>query len=122
MSKKDLDASNIGMHNILSVGTLVSGNITSDEDIRIDGVLEGTLTCSKKVIIGPKGKINGELVCAILDLMGTVEGSIQCSGGSTFRSTAVVSGKIQTETIAIEAGAIIELEKLSASVKTKEIY
>lgn len=117
MLNKKSAAPSSGMHNILSAGTVVLGNITSEEDIRIDGTLEGALNCSKKVIVGEKGKIKGELICAMLDLMGTIEGSIECAGSSTFRATAVVTGNIKTETIAIETGASIELENLSTAVK-----
>ena len=49
--------------NSLVKGTVLEGTISSENDIRIDGIIKGTLTCKAKVIIGPTGFIDGEVRC-----------------------------------------------------------
>ena len=50
--------------NTLVKGTVIKGDIKAESDIRIDGKIDGTLNCSSKVIIGPTGVVEGEIICA----------------------------------------------------------
>ena len=40
------------MFNALTAGSKIVGNITADSDYRIDGLIEGELNCTGKVVIG----------------------------------------------------------------------
>lgn len=92
-------------HNVLSRGTTIVGNIRSEEDFRIDGAIEGNIICQGKIIIGPDGKLNGEVRCSILDVLGTLEGNIYCSDTAILRESALVLGDIKTKVLEIEPGA-----------------
>ena len=43
--------------NSLGTATKIIGDLTADNDIRLDGVLQGNIICGGKLILGPKGKI-----------------------------------------------------------------
>jgi len=92
-------------HNVLSRGTTIVGNIKSEEDFRIDGTIEGNIICQGKIIIGPGGKVNGEVRCSILDILGTLEGNIYCSDTAILRESGLVLGDIKTQILEIEPGA-----------------
>ena len=62
--------------NLISNGTEITGDIKSNGDIRIDGLLTGNLVTKGKVVIGPTGKINGEVYCKNSEVSGLVEGKI----------------------------------------------
>ena len=47
--------------NIISNGTDITGDIKSNGDIRIDGSLTGNLSTKGKVVIGPTGKVSGDI-------------------------------------------------------------
>ena len=49
--------------NTLAVGTVIEGNVRSASDIRVAGSIFGNLTCDSKVIIGPRGIIEGDVIC-----------------------------------------------------------
>ena len=47
------------MFNALTAGSKIVGNITADSDFRIDGLIEGELNCTGKVVIGEAGRVKG---------------------------------------------------------------
>jgi len=94
-----------GMHNVLSAGTVLTGNLVTDDDIRIDGVIEGNIVSRGKIIIGGNGSVIGDIECYNLDLMGKITGNVQCYEVVLLRSTANMIGDIKTQTIEIEPGA-----------------
>jgi len=65
--------------NLISNGTDITGDIKSNGDIRIDGSLKGNLNTKGKVVIGPTGKINGEIICRNSEVSGIIEGKITVS-------------------------------------------
>lgn len=94
-----------GMHNVLSAGTVLTGNLVTDDDIRIDGVIEGNIVSRGKIIIGSNGSVTGDIECYNLDLMGKIAGNVQCYEVVVLRSSANMIGDIKTQTIEIEPGA-----------------
>lgn len=94
-----------GMHNVLSAGTVLTGNLVTDDDIRIDGVIEGNIVSRGKIIIGNNGSVVGDIECYNLDLMGKINGNVQCYELVILRATANMMGNIKTQTIEIEPGA-----------------
>ena len=49
--------------NILAKNTKIVGDLSSDGDFRIDGILEGTLETKGRVIIGLEGSVQGKVFC-----------------------------------------------------------
>ena len=95
-----------GAHNTLAEGTVLKGEIKAEEDFRIDGVVEGIINCSGKIVIGPKGSVNGQVNCAHAELLGKLQGTIRTSGVLILKSTGVYLGDAYTKTMEIEPGAI----------------
>ncbi len=63
----------LGLHNNIGSGTKISGNIETTESIRIDGEIEGNISSKGRVVIGPEGKIKGEVVCSNAEIFGILE-------------------------------------------------
>ncbi len=95
--------------NSLVQGTVVEGDINSESDIRIDGVIKGTLTSSAKVIIGPTGLVQGEITCRNAMVEGRFEGKISVSELLNVRETAEMSGEIHTNKLVVQSGAIFNV-------------
>jgi cytoskeletal protein CcmA (bactofilin family) len=91
--------------NLISNGTEITGDIKSNGDIRIDGLLTGNLTTKGKVVIGPTGKVKGEVYCKNSEVSGTVEGRICVSQLLTLKADSKISGEIITFKLSIEPGA-----------------
>ncbi len=91
--------------NRINHGTIVEGTIESDGDIRVEGVIRGTMRTSAKVAVGPTGLIEGDVHCKSADIEGRITGDIEVSEVLTLKSTAIVEGNIYTAKIVIENGA-----------------
>ena len=92
--------------NLLGSGTEVTGDIRSNGDIRIDGILTGSINSAGKVVVGSTGRVNGEIFCLNADISGEVSARIKVSELLSLKSTAKVEGDIVTNKLAIEPGAV----------------
>lgn len=91
--------------NLISNGTDIKGDIKSVGDIRIDGSLIGNLNTKGKVVIGPTGKVTGEIICKNSEVSGIIEGKIVVSQLLNLKASSKIFGDIATSKLAIEPGA-----------------
>jgi len=91
--------------NLIGAGTEITGDIVSNGDIRIDGMLVGNLSTKGKVVIGETGRVKGEVNCKNSDVSGEIEGKIVVSELLSLKISARVNGDIQTSKLAIEPGS-----------------
>ena len=86
-------------------GTNIQGDIKSESNFRLDGTLVGTIDTLGKLVVGPTGKIEGEITCNNADIEGEIVGNIKVDGVLTLKSTAKVTGNIITGKIEVHLGA-----------------
>ncbi len=107
------------LYNALTSGSKIIGSIIADNDIRLDGQLEGELKCSGKVVIGQSGYIKGKIECQNAEINGAVDGTIIVSETLILHKTSKITGEINIRTLIIEPGATFngscEMGKKSAS-------
>ena len=92
--------------NLISCGTDITGDIKSNGDIRIDGSLTGNLNTKGKVVIGPTGKVKGEVVCKNSEVSGLIEGKITVGQLLNLKASSKIHGDIATSKLSIEPGAV----------------
>jgi cytoskeletal protein CcmA (bactofilin family) len=92
-------------HNALALGTVIIGTIQAEDDFRIDGRLEGTITCSGKVVIGPQAEVVGDIISDSTDLMGKVEGNLFVKETLKLRASCFFRGEVTVNSLEIEPGA-----------------
>lgn len=90
--------------NLLGAGTTINGDINSNGDIRINGVLTGNLSTKGRVIIGETGKIKGEINCKSAEILGQIEGKFFSSESLSLKSSSTINGEITIGRISIEPG------------------
>lgn len=91
--------------NIIRKGTQITGDVTCSGDIRIDGLLKGTLISEGKVVIGTSGLVDGEVTCKNADISGEIKGKMTVRELLQLKATANISGDINTNKLSIEPGA-----------------
>lgn len=92
--------------NLVSNGTEIIGDIKSNGDIRIDGSLTGNLNTKGKVVIGPTGKVDGEVICKNSEVSGLVKGKITVGQLLSLKASSRIYADIVTSKLSIEPGAI----------------
>ena len=111
------------MFNALTAGSKIVGNITADSDFRIDGLIEGEINCTGKIVIGEAGRVKGSIVCQNAEILGLMDGKISCHQQLSLRASGKIQGDVQTKTLIVEPGALFNgtcsmgAEKPTASVK-----
>lgn len=92
--------------NMIGVGTIITGDINSNGDLRIDGTLKGSVATEGKVVLGKNGVVEGDVVCNNADIAGEIKAKITVSQLLTLKSTAKLKGDIITNKLSIEPGAV----------------
>lgn len=91
--------------NLIQSGTIITGDVESNGNIRIDGTLNGTVTAGGKVILGSTGSVEGEINCINADIEGHVHGVLRIKELLALKATAVVIGELSVSKLSIEPGA-----------------
>ncbi len=96
----------IGEFNLIGVGSFIEGNIKTNGDIRIDGMVHGNVASKAKLVQGSSGKIDGDIFAQNGDFQGIINGNVKIVEVLYLKSTAVVNGDIITGKLIIESGAV----------------
>jgi cytoskeletal protein CcmA (bactofilin family) len=91
---------------LISAGTILKGDVTSENDLRIDGTIHGNITSQAKVVIGPSGFVEGNVEGIQADISGKLVGNVVAKESVQLRTKCQVQGNITADSLQIEAGAI----------------
>lgn len=91
---------------IISPDLHITGNLVTDGDMQIDGILEGDVK-SGFLGVGPSAVVSGEIIADDVIVHGKVTGRIRARS-VTLTSSARVIGDIWHEVLSVEAGAFLE--------------
>ena len=109
-----------GQYSRLENTTSVKGDIISEGDFRIDGVLEGSIKTKGKVVIGKEGFVNGSINCLSADVEGKIQGKIYVSEALNLRSTSDINGEVVIGKLIVESGAKFNASCSMKSDKNRE--
>jgi len=107
---------------LISSGTNLKGDVKSENDLRIDGTIQGNVYCSAKIIVGPTGFVEGNIEGANADITGKVTGNISVKDLLQLRGESNVHGNIAATKLQIDPTAVFngkcQMGPQSASVVT----
>lgn len=89
----------------ISTGTVIKGDITSPNDLRIDGCFEGRICSEGRVVVGEKAEIKGEIICTNLDFWGKMTGNLYVKDTLTLKDSCEVNGELHVQRLVVELGA-----------------
>jgi cytoskeletal protein CcmA (bactofilin family) len=114
-------APSTNVSNSIVEGTSINGDIIASNDIRIDGSLVGKLNCNGRVIIGPQGKIEGDITCHNAIIEGSFTGNLVVKELLSVKETATINGDIMTDKLMIQTGAIFNVTCSMGGQKLKSL-
>ncbi len=91
---------------LIGIGTTVKGDIISNANMRIDGTVVGNINSTAKVIIGPNGKIEGDIIAQQADVVGKITGNVNVKELLQLKNNSVVNGNIAAGKLMVEPDAI----------------
>jgi cytoskeletal protein CcmA (bactofilin family) len=90
---------------IVASSMRIEGELKSNGNIRIDGVVTGKVHTSQDLIVGPSAQIDADLVASNATIAGTINGNIMVKGTLLITQTGRVVGNINCGTLGIIEGA-----------------
>lgn len=90
---------------LVSAGTTLKGDISSNSDLRVDGTVIGNITSTSKIIIGSTGVVEGDITGNQADITGKVSGSIRSKELLQLRGQCVVTGNLYAGKLQVEPSA-----------------
>ncbi|MGH9512950.1 MAG: bactofilin family protein [Terriglobales bacterium] len=85
---------------------VIKGELSGSEDLYVDGQVEGTIELhGNSLTVGPNGRLRADVNARNVIIHGTLEGNVKVSERTDLRKSAVVTGDISSQKIAIEDGA-----------------
>ncbi len=91
---------------LISAGTTLKGDISSNSDLRIDGTIIGNVSSTSKIVIGASGNIEGDIFGNQADIVGKVSGNIKTKDLLQLRGDCIVNGNVHAGKLQVEPTAI----------------
>lgn len=105
ITKTKKQPENAQASNRILIGTSIEGTITSNGDFRIDGEVTGDIRVEGKVVIGEKGRVDGNIYCANASISGALKGTAQVKEQLSLLETCKVNAEIIAARLEVQPGA-----------------
>jgi len=90
----------------LGASIQIKGHVTGDEDLQIDGKVDGPISLrGHELIVGSTAQVNSEIHAGEVVVSGKVVGNVHARGRVDIKKDGSVTGDISTARISIEDGA-----------------
>jgi len=97
------------------------GELSAQEDLIIQGSVEGSITHTQSLTVGTDGSMKGDIRARVILIDGKVEGDLYATESVTIRVTAKVKGNVFAPRVGITEGAFfqgqIEMQPSGAAVQ-----
>lgn len=91
--------------NIIGNGTKFVGDIETNGDLRVDGVIEGNVKSQGKFVLGGSGSVKGNIKCASAEISGSFEGKMEVTEILSLKASSYFKGEMNVNKLSIEPGA-----------------
>ncbi len=81
------------------------GELTASEDLLIQGQVEGSITHTSKLTIGPEGVLNANVRADHISVEGTVTGDLVATSSVVVTETSEIHGNIYSPTVTLREGS-----------------
>jgi cytoskeletal protein CcmA (bactofilin family) len=108
-----------GLTAFIDQGSEFEGKLSFRDTVRIDGRFRGEISSENTLIVGESGEIEAAIHSNTVAVSGTVMGDIHAGKKVVLHKTARVDGNIETLSLAIEEGAVVngQIKMISAEGK-----
>ncbi len=97
------------------------GELSAQEDLVVQGSVEGSITHTQSLTIGTDGSMKGDIRARVIVVDGKVEGDLYATESVNIRATAKVKGNVFAPRVGITEGAFfqgqVEMQPSGAAVQ-----
>jgi cytoskeletal protein CcmA (bactofilin family) len=91
---------------VIGPKTMVKGEITGDEDVVVEGAVEGEIKISRDLRVGPNGVVKATIQAQSIVVSGEISGDCTATTKVEIQSTGRLVGNIRAPRIMIAEGAM----------------
>lgn len=92
---------------LISEDAILNANIATPNDIRIDGVVNGCVHTSKRLVVGPNSVVNGDVYALGVDCFGEINGNVVAIKVLNLKGSGKIIGEVSTPLLSVEQGACL---------------
>lgn len=81
------------------------GELSADEDLLIQGQIEGTIKHTQRVTIGKEGKVKANISAQVIKVEGTVEGDLHAERSVYVEDSGNLRGNIHAPSVCLVEGS-----------------
>jgi len=111
----------VELSGVLGSGVKIKGELASENDLRFDGFLEGTLACRGELVMGSDGRVNGTVVGGKIQIAGRVKGDVIATGHLEVLEGARIEGNLYGLEVCIREGSTIQGQCAIGEFSSKKI-
>jgi len=108
-------------HTTIGSTVIITGDVKCNGDIRIDGELKGNLVTNSRLILGQKGKITGDVICANAEIEGTFKGKMDVKELLSAKQTARMEGNLFFSRLSVEQPALFNVTCSMKGTQTEAV-
>jgi cytoskeletal protein CcmA (bactofilin family) len=90
---------------MIGPNTKINGELSGDEDVVVDGRVEGKINLKKQLTVGPTGQVHAEVRARNILIAGKVIGNVSAEDKVELVATGSLEGNIRAAKIVIAEGA-----------------
>ncbi len=90
---------------VIGPKTVLKGDITGDEDVLVQGTVEGTIRIGRDLRVGPGGTVRATVSAQSVVVAGEVVGDCQAAGRVELEASGRLTGNIRAPRVIIVEGA-----------------
>ncbi len=106
---------------IIGPSVKVEGDFVGQGNIIVDGVIKGSVTTNGNLRVGDQAKITAAVAAANALISGEVRGNVTIKGDLELTATAKIFGDVETKSICVARGAILNGKCAMADDELKNI-
>jgi cytoskeletal protein CcmA (bactofilin family) len=90
---------------VIGSKTRIKGDVTGDENVRVEGHVEGTIRITRDLQIGLSGSVKGTVTAQAVVIAGELLGDCHASQRVQLEATGRMNGNIRSPRVVIVEGA-----------------
>ena len=83
------------------------GDILTEEELLLEGVVEGTISSKAAVVIAEGALVKGKVLGREVEVHGTVQGDVEASSHLKLGSHGKIEGNVRSAHLSVEDGGVL---------------
>ncbi|GEM_PF-1399598 len=94
--------------NLIGRGTTITGHIASASNIRVEGEIQGNVTCQDSVTVSGTGVVKGDITAKNVIVGGKIYGNLNVQEKLVIEAKGLINGEIITRRLVVDEGALFD--------------